>query len=230
MEIAIAHRSAPELRCAYCHDRIGAAVEPCVGCGAVFHPDCRATLGGCPTLGCRRVAPALRIQPTLRRRGGGFDELGALFWAAIAWSIHLMGCVGLGGACAALYRGKPRFVSEGFVLAGVLVTLGLLALWLQARWERLSAEGRWARRGALLGCGLTVLCGLLTDIYDSSGAPVPAIDTVGLALGASVLGVSTGFLGIAALRRLTSELVGDLRRWRARTDPDAGGFPPSCLW
>lgn len=44
--------SGASLRCAVCHDALGARPEVCAGCGTQLHADCRALAGGCPTLGC----------------------------------------------------------------------------------------------------------------------------------------------------------------------------------
>jgi len=42
--------------CALCHDALGGDVEPeaCPDCATVYHPECRAELDRCGTLGCRR--------------------------------------------------------------------------------------------------------------------------------------------------------------------------------
>jgi hypothetical protein len=47
----------PLLRCAYCHEGLNDGTS-CVACHAVFHADCRAELGRCPTLGCKGGALA----------------------------------------------------------------------------------------------------------------------------------------------------------------------------
>lgn len=57
-------RSAPELRCAVCHDS-AAGAACCERCGTWVHEDCRVD-GRCPTLGCGvRLAPlGQRLDPT----------------------------------------------------------------------------------------------------------------------------------------------------------------------
>src|SRR5579883_599660 len=41
------------LRCALCHDDLGGDALASCACGTILHLECRATLGRCPTLGCR---------------------------------------------------------------------------------------------------------------------------------------------------------------------------------
>jgi hypothetical protein len=49
--IALHERSENVLRCAICHDE-PLPLVPCSLCQSVFHEDCRAALGRCPTPGC----------------------------------------------------------------------------------------------------------------------------------------------------------------------------------
>ncbi len=54
------------LRCALCHDDVGGvALASCV-CGTILHLECRATLGRCPTLGCRSRVSAETSSTTQR--------------------------------------------------------------------------------------------------------------------------------------------------------------------
>lgn len=48
-----------DLRCAFCHDKIGAAV-PCPRCKTVLHFDCWREARVCPSLGCGAPAPGKR--------------------------------------------------------------------------------------------------------------------------------------------------------------------------
>jgi hypothetical protein len=50
--VRVEERHSPDSRCAYCHDAMAGEVATCACCGVTCHPDCRAELGGCPTLGC----------------------------------------------------------------------------------------------------------------------------------------------------------------------------------
>ncbi len=52
LPIKLSARTTP-LRCVFCHDDLDTAALAACLCGAVLHPDCRATLSRCPTLGCR---------------------------------------------------------------------------------------------------------------------------------------------------------------------------------
>lgn len=58
----------PHLRCAWCHDRISAALaRRCEGCNTLLHFDCAAQCGRCVSPGCpRQAAPQIRVRP--RRR------------------------------------------------------------------------------------------------------------------------------------------------------------------
>jgi hypothetical protein len=53
-QVSVADRASPEARCAFCHDELGAdEFSTCPGCKTSLHPECRAQLAECPTLGCR---------------------------------------------------------------------------------------------------------------------------------------------------------------------------------
>lgn len=55
------HRAPSALHCAWCHDAPGELpLLACAGCGTVLHAECWSLALRCPTLGCRRRAPASR--------------------------------------------------------------------------------------------------------------------------------------------------------------------------
>jgi len=72
--------SAP-LRCAWCHDALGAAGLRCPGCHTALHPECAAEAGRCPTLGCAPPHPCPHVDRPLR------PAARALLRAA-AWLAH----------------------------------------------------------------------------------------------------------------------------------------------
>lgn len=45
------------MRCAYCHDDLGAEHHRCEGCGTLLHFECGKSLAVCPTLGCALTQP-----------------------------------------------------------------------------------------------------------------------------------------------------------------------------
>ena len=72
----------PSLRCAYCHEAVGAApVLRCTGCRTVLHPECLAEAGRCPTLGCgHRGACGQTDRP--------LTPLGKHLFGALQWLIN----------------------------------------------------------------------------------------------------------------------------------------------
>ena len=64
----VEERSDSHLRCSICHEDRG-ALDECLGCGTVFHGECRLESGRCPTLGCPdavRVSGKIGDRPTRR--------------------------------------------------------------------------------------------------------------------------------------------------------------------
>lgn len=53
-----ARRGGGEVRCVFCRDELIGAIETCPGCGATFHPACRAEMARCTTIGCSGVRGA----------------------------------------------------------------------------------------------------------------------------------------------------------------------------
>ena len=182
MEIAIAHRSASALRCAYCHDRIAGA-EPCGGCGTVFHADCRATLGGCPTLGCRRVAPSLRRPPPRERPLDELEWSACLFGEACAWAVLAGGAVVVGTNLAR---------ADALVVGVFMTLLGAVTLWLLWRCQ----GRRTGSRMALLAIAIGFL-GLVISLRVESATLTP----VGLAVGSLLVLGGVGALALRCLRR-----------------------------
>ncbi len=65
--IALHERKEAVLRCAVCHDE-PLPLERCAWCQSVFHEDCRAALGRCPTPGCVRRLVVSERRPLAWRR------------------------------------------------------------------------------------------------------------------------------------------------------------------
>jgi hypothetical protein len=67
--VSVARRPSVDARCAFCHDTLGDEWDVCSGCNTRLHPECRAQIVECPTLGCRMSVMRLRwAQPRLRPR------------------------------------------------------------------------------------------------------------------------------------------------------------------
>lgn len=78
-------REREELRCAYCHGALADQQVACRACDTRLHPDCRADLDRCPTLGCAGEAP--RRRPTAAQRAS--RRAAALFWLPLASLVTL---------------------------------------------------------------------------------------------------------------------------------------------
>lgn len=63
IELRLREGQPGDVRCALCHDRLGAERVACIACSTLLHPECRSSTTRCPTLGCR-LWPA----PRTRRR------------------------------------------------------------------------------------------------------------------------------------------------------------------
>lgn len=58
------------LRCAFCHDDLGARAVTCTRCGTKLHPDCGRELALCPSLGCGDWTPLQTWTDALRDAPG----------------------------------------------------------------------------------------------------------------------------------------------------------------
>lgn len=161
MEIALVSRATPDRRCAYCHDRLASA-DPCGGCGAVFHPECVAYHGRCPTLGCgRRVPLAIPGLPRPIALVAVPLELVSSLALIVSAGAMALSFVGL---WAGDHDSGPAFVGgAAFVAASVLA---LTILW---RWQGRTSDAPPLARTTLLAgiAGIAISCWwTLTATYD----------------------------------------------------------------
>ncbi|RMG10163.1 MAG: hypothetical protein D6731_17970 [Planctomycetota bacterium] len=92
-----------ELRCAYCHDA-RARLEAACACGTLLHPDCRAELTRCPTLGCGRSLPPRPVSAAGAVRAAGASLATALVEAAVALLVSAAGALLLGAMAVGILR------------------------------------------------------------------------------------------------------------------------------
>ena len=103
-------RSSPEQRCAFCHGGIGASAMACLRCQTIFHEDCAAESGRCPTFGCKEKPPA-----AAERTFEPWVE------APDAWRGHFLGLARLWGRLVV----RTTFFSL-VGLPAIVATIGLL--------------------------------------------------------------------------------------------------------
>jgi hypothetical protein len=119
MDVNVVSRSSPRAQCAICHDEIGAVeATPCAECGTVVHVSCYATIGRCPTLGCRLG----------KQRGEPAPLRLAVHWdAPVQLTTH--------GAPPDTTRGPPELASWRWVIAIPMCTALLLLFTPVASWR-----------------------------------------------------------------------------------------------
>ncbi len=102
-------RSSPEQRCAFCHGGIGVSAMACLRCQTIFHEDCAAETGRCPTFGCREKPPVARgrtVEPWLQSPD-------ASWW-------HALGIMGLWVRLLAV---TTTLAMIGVIMVGVTIML-----------------------------------------------------------------------------------------------------------
>jgi hypothetical protein len=67
VDLTIERRDSSEATCPLCREQVGADHRLSCACGVEYHPECRAELAGCVTLGCE-AAPTV-VPPSPGRRG-----------------------------------------------------------------------------------------------------------------------------------------------------------------
>lgn len=73
IEVEVSARRDGEVNCVFCREELTGAIETCPGCGATFHPACRAEMPRCATIGCSGVRGAGGSRP--RRRAPRSDTV-----------------------------------------------------------------------------------------------------------------------------------------------------------
>ena len=197
-QVTAKNRHGSAIRCAFCHDPMQVETQaPCAGCGVWNHPECRASNGGCTTLGCANQGAPVRVDPgrraadarqvpglSLRR---GLVLLGAVLSGNTGVLGMLVSFLAMGtGGQADVVAGAAAFVAASLLTGGGLVAGALVS----ARAE--SPRGAFSPRAAA-----GVLCAMMLAVGALGMAVSFAVLTSSALL--DIVAGSAGFVGGAVL-------------------------------
>lgn len=167
MNSRLAARPSTVLRCALCHDDLGAARWTCEVCSAAMHEQCARGLGRCSTLGCTARVPEPRPRPrpasrltTLVPWVSGVLTLLWPLWMVAVWRLHYL-VAGPYSTHVMDYRGPDLGTLLVFLVGSLAVGPAVGHLVLAPRARDLGVPGRHHRRA---------LGGWLTGLAASVGA------------------------------------------------------------
>lgn len=171
MSVSVRARPGGPRQCPFCRDAAGEDVAPCA-CGVSYHPECRAELSRCVTIGCagKSAAPgqrgAHRDVACVRCQGLIINDGDMCFEC---WSPLHRTCLAAGGCCRPAAKGwTPDQKVVAVLLLGPTIVCGSVGsvMTLNAHPEAID-PARFALAGAFVGALLGLAIGLVASFVFS---------------------------------------------------------------